>query len=1040
VANIYFLAVAILQSIPMISPLQPFSAVAPFVLVIAVSMIREAIEDYRRYKSDRETNSMPCFKYLKGFESVPSYQIEVGDVVMVKKDQPFPCDLIMLSSSEDSGMCFIETSSLDGEKNLKPRVSFNGTSSELNEKTLIRLFNLIEAELPNSRLYQFSAAIDFKGEKCPLDKSNLLLSGAVLRNTMWVIGAAVYTGEETKLRMNLMKRSFKQSSIERKVNKFIIFIILLQILFCLIPAVLGILNSHKWKSHSYLDIDPDKYFNGFLLFFTYFLLLNTMLPISLIISLEIAKMIQGFFMEKSTTLYSGVKKQNCKVFSSSLNEELGMVKHIFTDKTGTLTCNRMKFRFCTIGKKLYGSSPEKLGPGVTYDGPKELQDDLFGPLKEDFDPFRMNVEKLILEVKDHKQLADQFMKCLCICHECLVDRETGKYIGPSPDEIALLETCKKIGFTFHSLSDKKINLKILPFGSKLLQISETFEHICTLEFNSDRKRNSVIVKDPSTGFIFLYTKGADNMILKRLSSHNPKSTTEKILADLLTFSQKGFRTLLLAFRIVGPKEFSEWKAKYDLAVNSILNRDEEIAKLAEEIENELILLGCTAVEDSLQDQVNETIQEILAAGIHVWMLTGDKLETAVNISKTCGLVGENSVVCKLKNPKAEKCFEKLEKFLEKIGESHCDAFLVIEGESLEVVFEKGSGCIEMFFKASQLCKTVVCCRVSPGQKKRVVQVMKERYQTINLAIGDGANDVSMILEANIGIGIFGEEGMQAVQASDFAIGEFRLLWSLMLQHGRVNYLRQSEMILYFFYKNMVFTLPQLFFAFLCFYSGQTIYDDWYITLYNMVFTALPLMMKAVLERDTRYFVNKIEGFDEKDLVAQAYSLGKENKIFTSGTFSLWILKGFFHAVLVFFIPFSALGSHVIQSDGRTSDFWVSSITSFTAVIFIVTVNLCVTVRFWTVWHGTSIVLLSLGLYFGFILLYDRLPVSSGGVIKNLTASPLPFLVILVCICLSFCVDVAIFLVQKVVFPNASDQLLSRKNYQKLYTKVAPLTD
>ena len=1040
VANIYFLAVAILQSIPLISPLQPFSAVAPFVLVITVSLIREGIEDYRRYRSDRKTNSMPTFKYINGFTSTPSYDIKVGDLVLVRKDQVFPCDLILLSSSEDNGMCFIETSSLDGEKNLKPRLSFVGLSRELNDKAVIRVFNLVEAEKPNSRLYHFSASIHFKGQKCSLDKNNLLLAGALLRNTQWIIGTAVYTGEETKLRMNLMKRSFKQSSIEKKVNRYIVFVILIQLAFCLIPAVLGIKNSDEWKQHEYIGIDIDKYFNGFLLFFTYFLLLNTMLPISLIISLEIAKMIQGFFMEKSITLYSSLKRQACKVFSSSLNEELGMIKHIFTDKTGTLTCNRMKFRFCTIGKKMYGYTVGKLGPGVIYDGPNELQDDLFGPIKEDFESFRMTVENFILEVKDHKQLADQFMKCLSICHECLVDKDTGKYIGPSPDEVALLDTCKKLGFTYQSMVDHKISIKILPFGSKLLQLSEVYEHICTLEFNSDRKRNSVIIKDPSTGFIILYTKGADNMILKRLSSQNPRSSTDKILKDLLVFSQKGYRTLLLAFRIIGPKEFKAWKEKYDIAVNSIFNRETEIANLAEEIEKDLILLGCTAVEDSLQDQVPETIRELLSAGIHVWMLTGDKLETAINISKTCGLTSENSVIAKMKSTDPEKCSLKLQKFIESIQETSNEASLVIEGECLEILLDTSTTCNELFFSASQICSTVVCCRVSPGQKKKVVQVMKERYKGINLAVGDGANDVSMILEANIGVGIFGEEGMQAVQASDFAIGEFRLLWNLILQHGRVNYLRQSEMILYFFYKNMVFTLPQLYFAFFCFYSGQTVYDDWYITLYNMVFTALPLMMKAVFERDTKYFAGKIEGYEDKDLMAEAYSLGKDNKVFTSSAFCLWVIKGFFHAAIVFFIPFGGIGSNIIKGDGKNSEFWISSITSFTTVILLVTVNLCFTIRLWTIWHGISIFVLSLGLYFGFILLYDRLPVYSGGTIKILSESPLPFITIFVVICLSLCVDVAIFLVQKIVFPNSSDQLLNESKYRRLNQKVAPFEE
>lgn len=116
-----------------------------------------------------------------------------------------------------------------------------------------------------------------------------------------------------------------------------------------------------------------------------------------------------------------------------------------------------------------------------------------------------------------------------------------------------------------------------------------------------------------------------------------------------------------------------------------------------------------------------------------------------------------------------------------------------------------------------------------------------------MAIGDGANDVAMILEAHIGVGLYGNEGMRAVQSSDYALGEFQFLWRLLLVHGRWSYLRNADLILYFFYKNIVFTLPQMFYAFINAYSGQTIYDDWYISFYNLFFTSLPLGMKAIFD-------------------------------------------------------------------------------------------------------------------------------------------------------------------------------------------------
>lgn len=216
------------------------------------------------------------------------------------------------------------------------------------------------------------------------------------------------------------------------------------------------------------------------------------------------------------------------------------------------------------------------------------------------------------------------------------------------------------------------------------------------------------------------------------------------------------------------------------------------------------------------------------------MLTGDKLETAVNIGRTCSLLNETMIIEKCPASDFLSTFETLQKNLEKIEavQNTQDAALVIEGAAIEFILNTPKGLsnysndlLNIFLKLSNLCKTVICCRVTPGQKKDVVRLIKNYKKCVALAIGDGANDVSMILEAQVGVGLYGEEGMQAVQASDYAIGEFKFLWELLFVHGRFNYIRQSEMILYFIYKNLVFTLPQLFFAFYCAYSGQTVYND-----------------------------------------------------------------------------------------------------------------------------------------------------------------------------------------------------------------------
>ena len=238
ISNIYFLITAVLQSIPEISPLQPFTAIAPLVFVLGVSMIREGIEDYLRYKSDKEINNSPTMIYEKGkFQAIRFKDIHFGNLVLVKKDEVFPCDIILLSNSNETGIAYIETSSLDGEKALKPRQDFLHTTGAFKQDFINRVTSVLECELPNARLYNFSGTYEFKSVKKPLDKSNLLLAGAFLRNTDWAIGISVYTGRDTKLRQNMMDRKYKESQLEKCANRYIGIVIALQFVFCFSAAL-----------------------------------------------------------------------------------------------------------------------------------------------------------------------------------------------------------------------------------------------------------------------------------------------------------------------------------------------------------------------------------------------------------------------------------------------------------------------------------------------------------------------------------------------------------------------------------------------------------------------------------------------------------------------------------------------------------------------------------------------------------------------------------------------------------------------------------
>ena len=1095
VSNIYFLITAILQSIPQISPLQPFTAIAPLVFVLGVSMIRDGFEDYLRYKSDREINNSPTMVYKKGsFKEIKFESIRVGDLVLVKKNQTFPCDIAMLANANENGTAYIETSSLDGEKALKPRNAFIHTAGLLALDTVNRLANRINCESPNSNLYNFKGNFEFfsdlkensgkgvyRGSVYPLDKNHLLLAGAFLRNTDWAIGIAVYTGVDTKLRMNMSKRKYKESQIEHKTNRYIMVIIVLQFCLCLVCAIAsGSWVSINMHEHNYIryvssyDIYDKGGPQGVLSYFTYFLLLNTMLPISLIVSLELLKLGQGFFMMFDKSMYSDKRDKCCKVSSFSLNEELGMIKHIFSDKTGTLTCNQMEFKFLCTGNRIYGEQSVLVNIGlktkVTFQDreikysfqDKNIENDLFADQEIQLDyPINMQIG----EFSSQKEITSMCLRCMALCHECIIEEpeEDGgdiKYTGPSPDDVVLVDSARRIGYRLSNIKSEVMTLEV---NSKITgeTFEESYKRICIIEFNSDRKRMSVVFQNQKTKKYVIFMKGADNVVLGclgKIEQDEAKRNMDKYIGKIKTygtqFSSRGFRVLLMAFKFIGKKEFKKWKEQYDEAATEIDNREEKLADVAALIEKDLYLLGCTAVEDALQDDVPDTINDLLKAGISFWMLTGDKYETAENIGKTCTLIDDNMHVESCRAVSEQDCCARLKsayEAMDRVKEEKQSA-LIIEGASLKIVLGKpkdqssqenssiqltsqqieeySQEARQYFLNISNICKTVICCRMSPSDKKDVVSLIKKNCGAVTLSIGDGANDVPMILEAHIGVGLYGEEGIQAVQASDYALGEFRYLWELLLVHGRFNYIRQSEMILYFFYKNLVFTLPQFLFSHYCAYSGQTVYDDWYLTFYNLVFTALPLFMRALFERDydvpKRYEVGEF-GIEDKIRIRKeipnVYIVGLENQLFTLPRFLLWLFNGLLHAIIIFFIPLYAAEEGIMNEKGHNFDQWSFSIASFTSIILIVNFKLGINTKLWNKFHFICMFGLSIVLYFVFILIYDAVTyTSSYHTVYALLDTHYYYFCVMANLFLVICIDGGCTVMSKVLWPTQSDSM------------------
>jgi phospholipid-transporting ATPase len=805
-ANIFFLFTAALQQIPNLSPTNPYTTIAPLIVVLIISAVKELVEDYRRKQADNALNTSKA-RVLRGssFEENKWINVAVGDIIRVESEEPFPADLVLLASSEPEGLCYIETANLDGETNLKIKQAIPETSSMVSPNELSRLGGRIKSEQPNSSLYTYEATLTMQsggGEKeFALNPEQLLLRGATLRNTPWVHGVVVFTGHETKLMRNATAAPIKRTKVERKLNWLVLLLVGILLILSIVCTV-GDLIQRKVEGEalSYLYLDPTNTAGQITQTFlkdmvTYWVLFSALVPISLFVTVELVKYWHGILINDDLDMYYDKNDTPATCRTSSLVEELGMVEYVFSDKTGTLTCNQMEFKQCSIAGIQYSEDvPEDRRPTM-IDG---VEVGLF-----DYKALRGN----LANGHETAPAIDHFLSLLATCHTVIPEiNEKGgiRYQAASPDEGALVSGALDLGFKFTARKPRSVMIEA---NGKELE----YELLAVCEFNSTRKRMSTIYRCPD-GKIRCYCKGADTVILERLNDMNPH--VEVTLRHLEEYASEGLRTLCLAMREVPEQEFQEWYKIYDAAQMTVGgNRADEVDKASEIIEKDFFLLGATAIEDRLQDGVPETIHTLQQANIKVWVLTGDRQETAINIGMSCKLLSEDMMLLIINEETAAATRDNIQKKMDAIrtqGDGTIETetlALIIDGKSLTFALEKDLE--KLFLDLAIMCKAVICCRVSPLQKALVVKLVKKyQKESILLAIGDGANDVSMIQAAHIGIGISGEEGLQAARSADVAIAQFRFLRKLLLVHGAWSYQRVTKTILYSFYKNIALYMTQ----------------------------------------------------------------------------------------------------------------------------------------------------------------------------------------------------------------------------------------
>ncbi|XP_023080290.1 probable phospholipid-transporting ATPase VD isoform X4 [Piliocolobus tephrosceles] len=1144
-ANLYFLFLVVLNWVPLVEAFQKEITMLPLVVVLTIIAIKDGLEDYRKYKIDKQINNLITKVYSRKEKKYIDRcwkDITVGDFIRLSCNEVIPADMILLFSTDPDGICHIETSGLDGESNLKQRQVVRGYAEQDSEVDPEKFSTRIECENPNNDLSRFRGFLEHSNkERVGLSKENLLLRGCTIRNTEAVVGIVVYAGHETKAMLNNSGPRYKRSKLERRANTDVLWCVMLLVIMCLTGSVgHGIWLSRYEKMHFFNNPEPDRHIispllAGFYMFWTMIILLQVLIPISLYVSIEIVKLGQIYFIQSDVDFYNEKTDSTVQCRALNIAEDLGQIQYLFSDKTGTLTENKMVFRRCsvagfdycheenakrlesyqeavsededftdtlsgslsnmakprapscrTVHNGLLGNKPSNCLAGSSFtlgsregasEVPHSRQAAFSSPIETDvvpdtrlLDKFSQITPRLFMPLDETIQnplletlyIIDFFI-ALAICNTVVVSApnqprqkirhpslgglpiksleeikslfqrlsvrrssspslnsgkepssgvpnasvsrlalfnrmkpaspveeevsqvcespqcssssacctETEKqhsdaglrngkaeslpgqpmacnlcYEAESPDEAALVYAARAYQCTLQSRTPEQVMVDFAALGPL------TFQLLHILPFDSVRKRMSVVVRHPLSNQVVVYTKGADSVIMELLSVASPDGASlekqqmiirEKTQKHLDDYAKQGLRTLCIAKKVMSDTEYAEWLRNHFLAETSIDNREELLLESAMRLENKLTLLGATGIEDRLQEGVPESIEALHKAGIKIWMLTGDKQETAVNIAYACKLLEPD------------------------------DKLFILNTQSKDACGMLMSTILKELQKKTQALPEQVSLSVDLHQPP----VPQDSGLRAGLIItGDGANDVSMIQVADIGIGVSGQEGMQA-------------------------------------YVNLLF-----WYQFFCGFSGTSMTDYWVLIFFNLLFTSAPPVIYGVLEKDV--------SAETLMQLPELYKSGQKSEAYLPHTFWITLLDAFYQSLVCFFVPY-------FTYQGSDIDIFAFGNPLNTAALFIILLHLVIESKSLT-WIHMLVITGSILSYFLFAIVFGAMcvtcnpPSNPYWIMQEHMLDPVFYLVCILTTCIALLPRFVYRVLQGSLFPSP---ILRAKHFDRL---------
>ncbi|KAB8291850.1 hypothetical protein EYC80_006632 [Monilinia laxa] len=849
------------------------------------------------------------------------------------------------------GETFIRTDQLDGETDWKLRLGSPLTQS-LDPSEFVRL--RVVAGKPDKKVNEFigtgtvsllpkdtdgydrhipkereiAGDNEQDGDSAPLTIDNTAWANTVLASSATTLAVIVYTGPQTRSALSTSPSRSKTGLLENEINS------LTKILCALTLTLSIVLVALEGFEH----VEGVQWYVKIMRFLVLF---STIVPISLRVNLDMGKSVYSSFIQRDPGIEGAV------VRTSTIPEELGRIEYLLSDKTGTLTQNEMEMKKIHVGTVSYAN---------------EAMDEVATYVKQGFSvPADANQSSVLVTpssvasttvtaTRTRREIGSRVrdvVLALALCHNVTptIEEENGQevtsYQASSPDEIAIVKWTEAVGLRLIHRDRKGMLLQSVDTGRSVVRVRilEVFP------FTSEGKRMGIVVQfldgsetssssNLEAGEIWFYQKGADTVMTSIVAAN------DWLDEETANMAREGLRTLVVGRKKMSVQNYKDFSQSYKEASVSINNRDAGMARVVSHfLEKDLELLGVTGVEDKLQRDVKPSLELLRNAGIKIWMLTGDKVETARCVAVSAKLVARGQYIHTIDKLKRKDNAQDHLDFLR----GKTDACLLIDGESLALLLTHFR---TEFISLAVLLPAVVACRCSPTQKADVAKLIREYTKKRVCCIGDGGNDVSMIQAADVGVGIVGKEGRQASLAADFSIEQFCHLTKLLVWHGRNSYKRSAKLAQFVIHRGLIISVCQTMYSIAIKFEPEGLYKDWLLVGYATVYTMAPVF-SLVLDKDV----------DENlaNLYPELYKELTSGSSLSYRTFFVWVFVSIYQGGMI-----QGLSQILTEVDGPRMvavSFTVLVLNELTMVAFEI-----------TTWHPVMIVSLigTLLLYLGSI--------------------------------------------------------------------------